>query len=80
MVQLVQTLNYCSGFNSQVKCKQVALLERDVLLKNLKSVLESLRGQVAGKYKDEIEESVSMVGFSSFEPYLQPREGLLFLN
>lgn len=58
----------------------MALLERDILPKNLKSVLESLRGQVAGKYKDEIGESVSMVGFSSFEPYLQPREGLLFLS
>ncbi|XBH60984.1 hypothetical protein VPH35_115500 [Triticum aestivum] len=56
-----ETLSYCIGFNSQVKCKQVALLERDILLKNLKSVLESLRGQVAGKYKDEFEESVSMV-------------------
>ena len=40
----------------------MALLERDILLKNLKSVLESLRGQVADQYKDEIEESVSMVG------------------
>lgn len=41
----------------------MALLERDILLKNLKSVLESLRGQVTGKTKDEIEESISMVGF-----------------
>jgi hypothetical protein len=32
-------------------------------VKNLKSVLESLRGQVSGKFKDEIEESVSMVSF-----------------
>jgi hypothetical protein len=42
------------------------LLERDILLKNLKSVLESLRGQVTGKTKDEIEESISMVGFFIF--------------
>ena len=49
--------------NRQVKWRQVALLERDILLKNLKSVLESLRGQVTGKTKDEIEESISMVGF-----------------
>ncbi|VAI20903.1 unnamed protein product [Triticum turgidum subsp. durum] len=47
--------------SNEVKCKQVALLERDILQKNLKSVLESLRGQVAGNYNDEIEESVSMV-------------------
>ncbi|XP_037423175.1 stomatal closure-related actin-binding protein 1-like [Triticum dicoccoides] len=54
-------LNTATLLSNEVKCKQVALLERDILLKNLKSVLESLRGQVAGKYKDEIEESVSMV-------------------
>ncbi|CAM0873548.1 unnamed protein product [Alopecurus aequalis] len=47
--------------NLQVKWRQVALLERDILLKNLKSVLESLRGRVTGKTKDEIEESISMV-------------------
>jgi hypothetical protein len=41
-------------------------MERDILLKNLKSVLESLRGQVTGKTKDEIEESISMVGFFIF--------------
>ncbi len=49
--------------NSQVKWRQAALLERDILLKNLKSVLESLRSRVAGKHKDEIEESLSMVCF-----------------
>ncbi|KAF7045796.1 hypothetical protein CFC21_054872 [Triticum aestivum] len=54
-------LNTATLLSNEVKCKQVALLERDILLKNLKSVLESLRGQVAGKYKDEIGESVSMV-------------------
>lgn len=42
------------------------MLERDILLKNLKSVLESLRGRVTGKTKDEIEESISMVGFFIF--------------
>uniref|UniRef100_A0A452XFT9 Stomatal closure-related actin-binding protein coiled-coil domain-containing protein n=1 Tax=Aegilops tauschii subsp. strangulata TaxID=200361 RepID=A0A452XFT9_AEGTS len=54
-------LSTATLLSNEVKCKQVALLERDILLKNLKSVLESLRGQVAGKYKDEFEESVSMV-------------------
>ena len=58
----------------------MALLDRELLQNNLKSGLEALIGQVAGNYNDEIEESVSMVGFSSFEPYLQPREGLLFLG
>ena len=54
-------LSTATLLSNEVKCKQVALLERYILLNNLKSVLESLRGQVAGKYKDEIEESVSMV-------------------
>jgi chromosome segregation ATPase len=39
----------------------VALLERDILLKNLKTVLESLRGRVTGKTKAELEDSISMV-------------------
>jgi len=47
----------------QAKWRHAALLERDILLKNLKSILESLRGRVGGKNKDEIEESLSMVGF-----------------
>nr|CAB3458772.1 unnamed protein product [Digitaria exilis] len=44
-----------------VKWRHAALLERDILLKNLKSVLESLRSRVASKNRDEIEESLSMV-------------------
>lgn len=54
-------LNTATLLSNEVKWRQVALLERDILLKNLKSVLESLRGRVAGKYEDEIEESLSMV-------------------
>jgi len=54
-------LNTATLLSNEVKWRQVALLERDILLKNLKSVLESLRGQVTGKTKDEIEESISMV-------------------
>nr|CAB3455125.1 unnamed protein product [Digitaria exilis] len=44
-----------------VKWRHAALLERDILLKNLKSVLESSRSRVAIKNRDEIEESLSMV-------------------
>ncbi|KQK14962.1 stomatal closure-related actin-binding protein 1 [Brachypodium distachyon] len=54
-------LNTATLLSNEVKWRQVALLERNILLKNLMSVLESLRDRVAGKYKDEIEESVSMV-------------------
>ncbi|KAG2551724.1 hypothetical protein PVAP13_9KG415200 [Panicum virgatum] len=54
-------LNTATLLSNEVKWRQVALLERDILLKNLKSVLESLRGRVTGKTKDEIKESISMV-------------------
>ncbi|EAZ04885.1 hypothetical protein OsI_27067 [Oryza sativa Indica Group] len=54
-------LNTATLLSNEVKWRQVALLERDILLKNLKNVLESLRSRVAGKHKDEIEESLSMV-------------------
>ncbi|XP_006658035.1 stomatal closure-related actin-binding protein 1 [Oryza brachyantha] len=54
-------LNTATLLSNEVKWRQVALLERDILLKNLKNVLESLRSRVAGKHKDEIEESFSMV-------------------
>ncbi|KAG2647127.1 stomatal closure-related actin-binding protein 1-like [Panicum virgatum] len=61
------TMKFEKGFNTatllsnEVKWRHAALLERDILLKNLKSVLESLRSRVAGKNRDEIEESLSMV-------------------
>ncbi|XP_020398177.1 stomatal closure-related actin-binding protein 1 [Zea mays] len=54
-------LSTATLLSNEVKWRQVVLMERDILLKNLKSVLESLRGQVTGKTKDEIEESISMV-------------------
>ncbi|XP_066400500.1 stomatal closure-related actin-binding protein 1-like isoform X2 [Miscanthus floridulus] len=60
------TMKFEKGFNTatllsnEAKWRHAALLERDILLKNLKSVLESLRGRVGGKNKDEIEESLSM--------------------
>ncbi|XP_062189828.1 stomatal closure-related actin-binding protein 1-like isoform X2 [Phragmites australis] len=53
--------NTATMLSNEVKWKHAALLERGTLLKNLISVLESLRGRVAGKNKDEIEESLSMV-------------------
>lgn len=42
----------------------MALLEREVLLKKLKDVLESLKFRVGGKNKDEIENSIAMVCIS----------------
>ncbi|KAG8079549.1 hypothetical protein GUJ93_ZPchr0007g3065 [Zizania palustris] len=54
-------LNTATLLSNEVKWRQAALLERDILLKNLKNVLESLQSRVAGKHRDEIEESLSMV-------------------
>uniref|UniRef100_A0A0D9VUA8 Stomatal closure-related actin-binding protein coiled-coil domain-containing protein n=1 Tax=Leersia perrieri TaxID=77586 RepID=A0A0D9VUA8_9ORYZ len=54
-------LNTATLLSNEVKWRQVALLERDILLKNLKTVLESLRGRVSGKTKAELEDSISMV-------------------
>ncbi|XP_066400496.1 stomatal closure-related actin-binding protein 1-like isoform X1 [Miscanthus floridulus] len=67
------TMKFEKGFNTatllsnEAKWRHAALLERDILLKNLKSVLESLRGRVGGKNKDEIEESLSMVDILGVE-------------
>uniref|UniRef100_A0A0E0D0Z2 Stomatal closure-related actin-binding protein PH domain-containing protein n=1 Tax=Oryza meridionalis TaxID=40149 RepID=A0A0E0D0Z2_9ORYZ len=54
-------LSTATLLSNEVKWRQVALLERDILLKNLKTVLESLRGRVTGKTKAELEDSISMV-------------------
>lgn len=67
------TMKFEKGFNTatllsnEAKWRHAALLERDILLKDLKSVLESLRGRVGGKNKDEIEESLSMVDILAIE-------------
>ena len=36
-------------------------MEKHVLLKKLRDALESLKGRVAGRNKDEVEEAISMV-------------------
>lgn len=36
-------------------------MDRHVLLKKLRDVLESLKGRVAGRNKDDVEEAISMV-------------------
>ena len=37
-------------------------MEKHVLLKKLRDALESLRGRVAGRNKDDVEEAIAMVG------------------
>lgn len=54
----------------QAKWREMASLDRHVLLKRLRDVLESLRGRAAGRNKDDADEAISMVGTSSAESYL----------
>ena len=50
------------GFNEiQAKLREVASLEGHVLLKKLRDALESLRGRLAGRNKEDVEKAISMV-------------------
>lgn len=50
----------------QAKLREAASLEKHVLLKKLRDALEALRGRVAGKNKDDVEEAIAMVSFCGF--------------
>ena len=41
-------------------------MEKHVLLKKLRDALESLKGRVAGRNKDDVEEAIAMVSFLFF--------------
>lgn len=41
-------------------------MEKHVLLKKLRDALEALRGRVAGRNKDDVEEAIAMVSFCGF--------------
>lgn len=45
----------------EAKLREVASLEGHVLLKKLRDALESLRGQMAGQNKNDVEKAISMV-------------------
>lgn len=47
----------------QAKKREAASLDRQVLLKKLRDVLDSLKGRVAGRNRDETEEAISLVRF-----------------
>jgi hypothetical protein len=47
----------------QARLREAASLEKHVLLKKLRDALESLKGRVAGRNKDDVEEAISMVSF-----------------
>lgn len=45
----------------KARLREAASLEKHVLLKKLRDALESLKGRVAGRNKDDVEEAISMV-------------------
>lgn len=48
----------------QARLREAASLEKHVLLKKLRDALESLKGRVAGRNKDDVEEAIAMVSNS----------------
>ena len=52
--------------NLQARLKEAASLEKHVLLKKLRDALESLKGRVAGRNRDDIVEAIAMVSFGLF--------------
>ncbi|KAI3775943.1 hypothetical protein L1987_45703 [Smallanthus sonchifolius] len=61
--------------SDEAKLRDVACLEKHVLLKKLRDALESLSGRVVGKNKDDVEEAISMV--EALAVQLTQREGEL---
>ncbi|KAK1278291.1 hypothetical protein QJS04_geneDACA003286 [Acorus gramineus] len=61
--------------SDEAKFREAASLDRHVLLKKLRDVLESLRGRVAGRNKDDAEEAITMV--EALAVQLTQREGEL---
>lgn len=54
-------MNYNCFLGAQAKLRDVASLEGHVLLKKLRDALESLRGRMAGRGKEDVEQAISMV-------------------
>ncbi|XP_050238819.1 stomatal closure-related actin-binding protein 1 [Mercurialis annua] len=61
--------------SEEARLRDVASLEKHVLLKKLRDALESLRGRVVGKNKDDVEEAIAMV--EALAVQLTEREGEL---
>nr|XP_016439003.1 PREDICTED: stomatal closure-related actin-binding protein 1 [Nicotiana tabacum]XP_016439004.1 PREDICTED: stomatal closure-related actin-binding protein 1 [Nicotiana tabacum] len=61
--------------SDEARLKDAASLEKHVLLKKLRDALEDLRGRVAGKNKDDVEEAIAMV--EALAVQLSQREGEL---
>ncbi|KAL9272180.1 Stomatal closure-related actin-binding protein 1-like protein [Drosera capensis] len=70
-----QGLATASKLSEEDKLKEVASLEKHVLLKKLRDALEALKGCIAGKSKGDVEEAISMV--EALAVQLAQREGEL---
>lgn len=56
-----KNLTAAAKLADEAKLREVASLEGHVLLKKLRDALESLRGRMAGRNKDDVEKAISMV-------------------
>uniref|UniRef100_A0A0A0LWY7 Stomatal closure-related actin-binding protein PH domain-containing protein n=1 Tax=Cucumis sativus TaxID=3659 RepID=A0A0A0LWY7_CUCSA len=61
--------------SEEARLREAASLEKHVLLKKLRDALEALRGRVAGRNKDDVEEAIAMV--EALAVQLTQREGEL---
>ncbi|CAL5436444.1 unnamed protein product [Camellia sinensis] len=61
--------------SDEARLREAASLEKHVLLKKLRDALEALKGRVAGKNKDDVEEAIAMV--EALAVQLTEREGEL---
>ena len=61
MIGLIIWDFYIEHQQFQARLKEAASLDGQVLLGKLRDLLESLKGRVAGRNKDDIEEAISMV-------------------
>ncbi|KAJ4750943.1 stomatal closure actin-binding-like protein [Rhynchospora pubera] len=68
-------LTGAAKLSEEAKKREAASLDRQVLLKKLRDVLDSLRGRVAGRNRDETEEAISLV--EALAVQLTQREGEL---
>ncbi|KAA8517348.1 hypothetical protein F0562_017646 [Nyssa sinensis] len=56
-----KNLAAAAKLSDEAKLREVASLEGHVLLKKLRDALESLRGRLAGRNKEDVEKAISMV-------------------
>ncbi|KAB2028076.1 hypothetical protein ES319_D05G075100v1 [Gossypium barbadense] len=68
-------LAVAAKLSEEARLREAASLEKHVLLKKLRDALESLKGRVAGRNKDDVEEAIAMVEALAIQ--LTQREGQL---